>query len=184
MRFVTSAAGVTLAALILSGCVQQPPSVIPNSTPTAAPVFATDADALAAAKTAYVGYLAAADAVNARGGRDPSSLSRWVSPGWFPTEARSYRDFAKTHETVAGTTTFTDFTFVRQSLAVSGAAVVVAHVCLDIDKVKIKDASGATVVPAGARKRVPLQVSFVSKSRASTLLVVDRSTPWRNADPC
>jgi hypothetical protein len=147
-------------------------------------VFATDADALAAAKTAYVGYLAASDAVGARGGRDPASLSSWVSPGWFPSEAKSYRDFAETHQTVVGTSTFIDFILERQSLAVSGAAVVVAHVCLDIDKVKIKDASGATVTSPGAQKHVPLQVSFVSKSRASKLLVVDRSTPWSGADFC
>jgi hypothetical protein len=184
MRFVTSAAGLVLVALVLGGCVRQPPPVVPTSTPTVAPVFATDADALAAAKTAYTGYLAASDAVGADGGRNASILSTWVSKAWFPTEAKSYLDFSKTHNVASGTTTFTDFLFERQSLTRSGDATVVAYVCLDLERVRIKDASGAIVTPTGSQNHVPLEVTFVSKSHASVLLVIDRSTPWRGADFC
>ena len=54
LRVVVGIGVVATAVLALTGCVQPPPRVIPTSDPSAAPVFASDAAALAAAKKAYV----------------------------------------------------------------------------------------------------------------------------------
>jgi hypothetical protein len=44
------------STLTVPGCVQQSRPVIPTAVPTSTPVFATDADALAAAKKTWEGY--------------------------------------------------------------------------------------------------------------------------------
>jgi hypothetical protein len=70
-RIVIGIVAGAAVALALAGCVQPPSRVIPTSTPSAAPVFASDAAALAAAKKAYVAYLAVSDAVANDGGKNP-----------------------------------------------------------------------------------------------------------------
>ncbi|HEX3679638.1 MAG TPA: hypothetical protein VHU90_07950, partial [Galbitalea sp.] len=62
-RIVIGILVAVTAMLVLAGCVQPPPPVIPTSGPSAAPVFASDAAALAAAKKAYLAYLAVSDQI-------------------------------------------------------------------------------------------------------------------------
>ncbi len=68
MRAPTSIALVALAVLLLSGCLPPQTTVTPTPEATAAPVFASDEEALAAATAAYAAYLAMSDQIFAEGG--------------------------------------------------------------------------------------------------------------------
>ena len=77
MRALTTVAGVAIGALLLSGCLPQQPTATPPPEATAAPIFASDEEALAAATAAYAAYLAMSDQILKDGGKDPDR--NWIS---------------------------------------------------------------------------------------------------------
>jgi hypothetical protein len=184
MRLVTAAAVCALAVLALSGCVQHPPPAVPTSTPTATPVFATDADALAAAKTAYAGYLAASDAVGFDSGKDPERIAPWVTQQMLPNEFSSYAAMAKAGNRFSGPTSFTKFGLERRTQTVGGDAIVVVYTCLDLSKARTLDRNNRDITPKGLAHFLALEVSFTSRSAGSRSLILERSTPWQGVDFC
>ena len=184
MRFVTSAAALGFAALVLGGCVQQPPPVVPTSTPSVAPVFASDADALAAAKKAYTGYLAATDAVGNSGGVQPDRMAPFVTAEWLPRELRDYESLAKKGEKFRGRTSFTNFTLQSHDQSSTGIAQVEAYVCVDVSKSTLLDAKGRDITPATRINLIPAVVDFVGRTPHSSELLLDGSEPWSGANFC
>jgi hypothetical protein len=183
MRFVTSAAGATLAALILAGCVQQPRPVVPSSTPTVAPVFATDADALAAAKTAYAGYLAASDAVARNGGDGVAALAAWESAPQFQRDRSSFRRFRSLKGHMVGASSFSHFKLESSSAEIGGSVRLEIYVCLNVTDTKLIDAAGRDVTPSRPLV-VPLQLTYSSTKNAPRDLRLDGSDLWSGANFC
>ena len=185
MRTRTGVAGVVLAitaALALAGCVQPPAHVIPTSEPSAKPVFASDAAALAAAKKAFTRYLATSDEIAHDGGANIERLAP------FDTDAQLSRDsaaFAKMklagHHTV-GASQFSDVSLERSEV-VSGKAHVVAYICMQIGGTQLVDLSGNDV-GSGRPLAVPLEVSFVSSEINNETLLIDRSDGWSGTNFC
>ena len=184
MRFVTSAAGFVLVALVLGGCVRQSPPVVPTSTPSVAPVFATDADALAAAKTAYTGYLAASDTVGFDSGKHAERIAPWVTQQLMPNELNSYAAMSKVGNHFSGATSFTRFDLESRTQSPQGEAVLVVYTCLDLSKARTFDHKGRDITPAGLANFLPLEVSFISRSKGSRSLVLERSSSWQGDNFC
>jgi hypothetical protein len=184
MRFVTSAAGAMLAALILSGCVQQPPPVVPSSTPTATPVFATDAGALAAAKTAYGNYLAESAAIGGDGGKHPERIGSVVGPAWLPTELSDFKYFARKKLRLVGASTFSVFTLQDREDEPNGLAVVHVYVCEDVGPTRVLNSAGHDVTPSARRPLHPLVVKFVSQANRPSRLLYAGGDPWAGKDFC
>jgi hypothetical protein len=177
--------GTTVAAsiaLALTACVPSPHTVAPTPEATATPVFASDAEALAAAKTAYEGYLAASDQIGNDGGRNPERISKWVGPGRLPEELKIFLDFAKTGNRLVGRSSFFDFRLQSLSRDADGSAVLAAYVCDDVSRTKVVDATGADITPKLRLRIVPLQVRF--KTLAPTRFLVEGSEPWSGEDFC
>ena len=182
MRFVTSAAALGFAALVLCGCVQQPPPVVPTSTPSVAPVFASDADALAAAKKAYTGYLAATDAVNRSGGSDLDALRPWATPTAVSSAVRTMADVNRAQEHIVGDLAFYNISLERVGLDAHGHTNVVIYVCLDARGTKILDEKGRDVRPTRVAV-APFEVTLLTTTSASELRV-EGSEPWAGSDFC
>jgi hypothetical protein len=177
--------GTTLAvsiALALTACVPSPHTVTPTPEATATPVFASDAQALAAAKAAYEGYLAASDQIGNDGGRDPERISKWVAPGRLPEEVKIFLDFAKTGHRLIGRSSFFDFRLQSLSHAADGSALLAAYVCDDVSRTKVVDATGADITPKLRPRIVPLQVRF--KNLTGAQFLVEGSEPWSGEDFC
>ena len=69
-----------LAAFMLSGCASTPVPTPTSATPTVAPVFATEEEALAAATEAYAAYQELIDRIFSEGGKAPSRIAAVVTP--------------------------------------------------------------------------------------------------------
>jgi hypothetical protein len=184
MRFVTSAAGLVLVALVLGGCVRQPPPVVPTSTPSVAPVFATDADALAAAKTAYTGYLAVTDLVGNQGGSDATRIAPFVTSAWLPHELGDYRALAKLGESFDGRSRWTYFKIQDRSQSASGIAEVHAYVCVDVSKSVLLDSKGRDITPKNRVDFFPSVVDLQGRTSGSSVLLFGGSEPWTGANFC
>jgi hypothetical protein len=183
MRFLISAAAATLAVLVLAGCVQYPPLVVPTSTPTVAPVFASDADALAAARTAFTGYLAASDAVARDGGKGVAALALWESANQFEGDQSSFAHFRSMNIRMVGASTFSHFELEPSSVRIGRSVRLEVHVCLNVTGTKLLDPAGRDVTPSRPLV-VPLQLTYTSTGNAPRYLRLDGSDVWSGASVC
>jgi hypothetical protein len=174
-------AATTFAA---SGCVQKPPPVIPTDKPSAAPVFKTDAEALAAARETYNNYLKVSDAVGNDGGTDSARLLSVVTQSWYPTEAKDYKALLATGNRYSGSSSFSDFKMQDRDEDARGNVSVGVYACLDISKSKTFTSAGKDVTPKGRIELLPLELSFVSNHPHSSALLLDRSEPWNGPNFC
>jgi hypothetical protein len=183
-RNVAGTLVATVAALALMGCVQSPPRVIPTSDPSTKPVFASDAAALAAAKKAFVGYVAASDAIGNDGGKNPERIGVWVTPSRLKSEIIVFDSFAKTGNRLTGSSKLANFKLQQISQLSRGRVLLSAYVCDDVSGSRLLNAAGADVTPNTRQDVIPFQVTLKNASPNSTRLLVDGSGPWAGTDFC
>jgi hypothetical protein len=147
-------------------------------------VFASDAQALAAAKAAYEGYNAVSDQIAHDGGRNPGRIAKWVSKSWLPTELKGLRSLQNSGEHLVGYTTFRSFTLQTRTQDVRGTTQVGTYACVDVSKTKLRDSSNRNVTPAGRTLILPLELRFESVTAWSTSLVLTESQAWTGQDFC
>lgn len=181
------AAGATLALLALSGCsaTPAPPPVTVSATPTAAPIFANDDEALAAAKKAYEAYQAMGDRIFFEGGKDGIRIEPFVSHQFAETEIEGFKQASANGWRSVGKSSFDNFTVQEiDLLAPGGISVVSAYLCADVSRVDVLDATGKSVVPASRQTRTPFRVTFDLAPGASSHLVVSSREVWRGDGVC
>ncbi len=175
-----AAAGAAFAcALLLQGCVPGEPHHKPTPTAIAsvAPVFASEAEALAAARKAYEGYSKAADLVGLEGGANPQRLSNWLTPEWLEVETKSFEEFAKSGLHLEGITKYTHFELERFSDS-GGSVEMSIYVCSDLTSTKLRDRANKDVTPSDRALILPLEVGFINRAKESSELVITRSESW------
>lgn len=180
----TGLALVVLATLVLTGCVQQPPHVIPTSDPSVEPVFKSDAAALAAAKKAYLAYSAMSDTIGLDGGKHPERIAKWVTASDLVTETKVFNDFAKTGDHLTGESVISYFALQQVSQARTGRVDLTAYVCDDVSGSHLVSATGDDVTPPSRQNLAPLQVQFKNASPGSKTLLIDGSQPWSGQNFC
>ncbi|WP_104082117.1 hypothetical protein [Cryobacterium sp. Y11] len=192
----TAAFGVALQFLALgtlSGCMAtpappdtSPPTAETTPAPTkAAPIFASNDEALAAATAAYAAYSTEVDDFFTNGGRDPvAAVGSLVSKRYEPEVLAGLDDFAKSGNVGRGVSTFDTISLVSYSDVLAGHAQVDLYLCSDFSGIRVFDASGTDVTPAGRPERVPLQVGFVSSKGEPAKLLIDREDSWSGQNFC
>jgi hypothetical protein len=186
MRKVWRAASpvaVVVVAAMLAGCVPQPQHPTPSVKPSVAPVFASDAAALAAAKKAYEGYLAASDAIAQAGGVDTSSLSQWDTAKQLVRDKASFGRLAARKEHISGRSTYSHFTLQDLDQSPLGRVQLVAYACMDVSETRLLDGSGNDVTPDRI-EIVPLQLTFTNATKGSKTFLIDGSDSWSGNDFC
>jgi hypothetical protein len=177
----------TLLAIVVSlglaGCVQPSPHIIPTSTPSTKPVFASDAAALAAAKRAYVAYLAMSDRIGNDGGSNPQRIAPLVTKDRISVEVKQFDTFARTGDHFSGSSSFSKFHL--QQLTQTGRDVSLsAYACDDVSNSRVIDATGADITPPTRRDIYPIQIEFRNLKAGSSTLQVEGSTLWSGQDFC
>jgi hypothetical protein len=178
---LSAIAAAIAATLAVAGCAEPPPPVIPTSQPSTAPVFATDADALAAAKSAYEAYLSVSDAVDGEGGQNPSRFAAVVSTSWLPKEIASASSLVKSQRRQIGSSRVEQVRL--QQLSQTAELVRVGiYACLDLSGVHFVDVATGLEPSDPITALVPVQVEL--RSASTTHLLVERNSPWQGKDFC
>ena len=177
-----AAALVLFAALAATGCTPEPAK--PHTpAPSSTPLFASDEEALAAAEEAYAAYLAVSDQISAEGGLYPERIDAHVVPELRDQARKSLEAFRERNLHTAGLSSFDSTRLQGVSYPEAGGAKVTIYACLDIGSVRLISESGSDVTPADRVDRLPLQVSFVSETPPSTLLL-QSSDSWSGENFC
>lgn len=179
-------APVALAAAVLfalAGCVPSDAPDRPSPSPTAAPVFASDAEALAAAEKAYAAYLRVSDEIAQDGGRGADRFDSVVTKQWMSKEKAAALQLAQSGRHQVGSTLHSPLKLQQVDADASGVNVV-AYSCLDLTGTRILNASGMDVTPSTRQLQLSVQVSFRSSATAPSLLLVDSNEPWSGSSFC
>ncbi|TFC11601.1 hypothetical protein [Cryobacterium sp. MDB2-33-2] len=179
----TLGAAVCAAGLIaLSGCASSPvPFASPSASPTAdAPAFASDADALEAARTAYAAYLALSTTVGHEGGKSPERMAAVATGEGLSHDLETLQKLADQGQHGVGEFSFDSLKLQTANL---DAGTVTTYLCLDVSGANVVDASGTSTTPANRPLRYPLQVSFLFDASERRLLLL-RSESWLGTNFC
>lgn len=167
--------------LAVSGCVPEP--VLPTlpPTPTAAPVFASEEEALAAAEDAYAKYQEVSNAIAAEGGAEPERITPHVTSAQLENELATAKLYRDNGWRTTGPVTFDTVTL--QSFTQEGSHVeVVMYLCLDATAARLSDAEGVDVTPPNRIDRAPFEITLVAQGTEA--LRVSNSEPWSSHDFC
>ena len=174
-----------LGTLALSGCASEPaPRVSESTAPTDAPVFASDAEALAAATEAYAAYLRVIDTVLGDGGSDSARLAAVTSDEALRAETKAASFYSDQGYRSVGSTSFDSLQLQFVEDDGQGSTILSAYLCSDVAGVDVVDSAGASVVPADRVDRFPLQVRFQNLRVASKALLITSSDSWTGKNFC
>lgn len=185
-QLVLLALALTLTA---SGCATTPEPAPPTSatTPTAAaaPVFASNEEALAAATAAYAAYEEMATLVAAEGGIEPERLTAVTSGEYEDAVLGDLKVARDAGLRAVGQATFDGVRLQRvDEKAANGVGVVVLYLCSDVSQVEVLDAQGVSQVDADRSPRTALEVGFDWEPGVVGMLTVGSRTVWKGGGIC
>jgi len=163
-----------LAALLLGGCTTPDPAPTPPHTTDAAPVFASDEEALAAAEEAYGKYIATVDAILNDGGADPERLEPLVSTEVYTRELEGFRSYQEHGWRGVGSTSF------ALSLQGYNEANVTAYVCEDLSATDVLDSTGASITPTDSPTLYAFQIAIQFEGEP----LLTSKEPWDSGGVC
>jgi hypothetical protein len=148
------------------------------------PLFASDADALAAATKAYAAYLKMSDTILSEGGAGADRIRSFVSGQALRDELSSSESFKSSGWHLVGSTTFDNATFERQTPDASGVGVVTIYACVDLTNVDVLNSSGQSVVSSSRPDRQAFEISFDSTKGDPRGLLVSSTDAWSGGGVC
>lgn len=180
-RAATIAATAVAALVLLAGCVPPTPTAVPTPVPTtspaAEPVFASDAEALAAAEEAYVAYLAMSDLIAQEGGRNPERIAPFVTEEQLAVELEGFESLRVSGARAVGESTYFN-SVLQEMIEIDGGVEVVVLACLDLRGVSVVGADDAVVRDNTGIAPFTVQLDFLRLASSSDAgLLLSRATP-------
>lgn len=165
MRLLTPLVAVALVVL-LAACRPDPvPAPLPPE-PTATPVFASDAEALAAAEEAYAAYLEISGQISDAAGANPERIAEFVTESYRSRATESFAVYSQGAIRTSGTTTADSF-----DLVFFDDSELQIEACVDVSESRVLDEMGVDRTPDDRVERVGLRILF--RIEAGRLLVAD-----------
>ena len=169
--------------LALAGCVPTGTGGSASPTASATPVFASDAEALAAAEKAYAAYLTVSDQIANDGGKDPERLDGLAVGTLLSDDQDGFRSFVQKGWHSIGTTELTKTVLQSADLGaeVSSEGAVTVYLCEDVSRVDVVDVNGVSVVSAARPGQQQFQVTL---DLVQSRLIPSEREPWTGSGIC
>jgi hypothetical protein len=177
-------APLTLLVLLtatLAGCAE--PTRLPPPEPSAAaPLFASDEEALAAATAAYEEYLAVSNAVLQDGGLDPARIEQFVSREVYESELVGFELLSSNGWFATGSNVLLRATLQQVVANADGTTDAIVYVCTSVEGNDVIDGDGRSQVdpnrPDFLAHEVVIRFSDLSE------VVIEKKTQWDPALVC
>jgi len=178
-------ASLALSGALLTACTPSVPvaheSKTPAPSPSTTPIFASDAEALAAAVAVYKKFEAATDAIGHDGGADPERVKPYVSDEGYEFELKSAQKLQAEHAHGVGDTVLNN-AILQSRDETDGWATVTIYVCEDISKVDRIGPDGKSLVEASRGDYIKYQA--VLQGRSARALVLRSNSFWSGDGVC
>jgi hypothetical protein len=174
---------VACACLIaLSGCATPATPRATTNPPTAAPVFESDEEALAAATEAYANYLATYDEYWAGNATKNEYLDLSIGAA-HEAELESMEEWEQKGWRAVGTSTFDSISLQSVSHSESGWKIW-TYLCADASKGDVVNADGVSVAQPQRPLRLPLEIEFTTSTSSPSDLKISESRVWSGTNFC
>lgn len=183
-RRASLALAVLLAAgVALTACTPAEPGThsTRSASPSPTPIFASDAEALAAAVAVYKKFEAATDAIDHDGGAHPERIRPYVSDSGYAFELESAKKMQSEHAHGIGTTLLNNAVLQSRDEA-NGWATITIYVCEDISSVDRIGPDGKSQVSPNRADLITYQA--VLQGRAANSLVLHSNDYWGGGNIC
>lgn len=182
-RLIIAVAAAATAAFVLSGCTTEDPAPVPTSdTSPAAPVFASDEEALAAATNAYIAYFKISDEILDSGGQDVEKLQGVTTEAQYQFELPDYVDAKRRKVHSSGSTSIDTVSLESYvSDSADGKEIVTLYACVDVSAIKVFDAKGKSVLEPDREVRLPFEPTF---DLVDGRLLLSGGNPWTGKNFC
>lgn len=144
--------------LLLTGCVGTPaptPTPTPREESTAAPIFASDEEALAAAEAAYERFIDTTTMITNNGGATSEELESVATGSALDEESDAAKRFREEGLRTIGTVTFRVHKLQSVAQDADARTLITLYVCDDLREVDLLDAAGESMVVEGRVVDVP-----------------------------
>jgi hypothetical protein len=170
--------GLVVVSLLLSGCGSSDPIPTLPPTPSSTPEFASEEEALAAAKDAYAAYLEVSSEIGESGGADPERIETVATRALLEASFTGYATLRDNGWRTTGETRIAGAQLQFADLdAIEGEDVVAIYVCVDYADVDVIDDAGNSVV---SPERPDLQAFEVSFDLIERKLIGSSVDAWDN----
>jgi hypothetical protein len=185
VRAASVVATLALAGALLTACTPSAPvrheTKTPAPSPSATPIFASDAEALAAATAAYRNFIGLEDAIGHDGGANPERIRPFVSAAGYQHELQAAKKFIEQGSRGYGNTVLNN-TVLESHVEQSGLATVVIYACQDLRRVDVRDSTGKSTIDDSRSDYVVFESRLEGSSEDR--LVVQSNTYWAGSDIC
>ena len=171
-------------AFVLVGCVPTTTPASPAPRPSATPVFATEAEALAAATEAYAAYVRVSDEITADGGENPERIAPHVTAAQLKRDRDVFATYRAKKIVSVGSTSFDRLRLQKFDERGRSGLDLVVYICLDLTKIRLIDIQMQDITPTGLDQPSPMQVTLRPDADQGNLLVVERSESWSGENFC
>lgn len=146
-----------------------------SSAPTR--LFATEEEAIAAAKALYDEYSLVSDSI-ARGEFESSAITPFVTAEEYVREEEGFRAFRDKRLRLAGETV--SYGFAAQDVDLTAGAISF-YICLDVSASRVLNDSGDDVTPPGRGDKQPVLVDAITQGGR---LLIDSHESWSGDNFC
>ena len=172
------------AAMVLGGCVQSNPRTINTPAPVITPMFASDAEALAAATDAYAAYVRVSDEITGEAGEGTQRIAPFVSKRQLKNEIKAFDYYSANSLSSQGHTKFDSVSLQSRVENLRGISLIVVYLCSDVAGISLLNVAGTAVTSTALATRYPLEVEFIATGKTADLFLIDRSESWQGKNFC
>lgn len=174
-----------LAGALLAACAPEPAPEPTETQPpdAAAPLFASDEEALAAAEAAYLAYNEMSNQIVRDGGERAERIMPFVTKSQFGNAEIDFRAIRENRWRGQGGVKV-DQIKLQKWRGLEGRTSVTIYLCLDVSDARLFDEAGKDVTPIERAVRTPLVVGFSSPAETETKLIIESSEVWSGDNFC
>ena len=186
MWIIARASAAALAvAFVLVGCVPTTTPASPAPRPSATPVFATEAEALAAATEAYAAYVRVSDEILADGGNNPERIEQVSKRDARKSAVEGFAKFRERGLVSTGVSKIGPL-MVQEYLASSadGGVILTAYACLDVSDIDVFNSAGDSVVSSTRPEFQAFELTFDADRDKARGLVLSAAISWAGSGVC
>ena len=176
---------LVLGCLSLTSCAPEEPVSDATPTPTVTPLFASEEEALEAARATYEGFMEATEVNLSNGGAEPERIDAFMTPETAEVEKSGYEQYAEDGRRLTGRSRLLSASVqAYEPGAERPEPIIVLYVCVDFSDVDVVDVNGVSTVASSRPPHIPFEVSFVGEVEAPLKLRIAANTVWTGGGVC